>query len=111
MFMGSPYTHRCVHVKNKINSGIIRLRSAAYRQREIHDKNVPMAPKNQAAMELGRRGGKATARNRTKAERREAAKKAIEARWAKTRKLVDQITAGTKALEERAKLSAKASNK
>jgi hypothetical protein len=36
--------------------------------------------------EAGRKGGKATAANRTPEERRAAAVKAIEARWAKYRK-------------------------
>jgi hypothetical protein len=57
-----------------------------------------MSPKNPAAVSLGRKGGKATAKNRTPQERAEAARKAVEARWAKQRKLVDEITAGTKAL-------------
>lgn len=64
---------------------------------------MAMASKNQAAVELGRRGGKATAANRSAKEREEAARKAVEARWAKTRKLVDQITEGTKALERKVK--------
>jgi hypothetical protein len=57
-----------------------------------------MSPKNPAAVELGRKGGKATARNRTAEERAEAARKAVEARWAKQRKLVDEITEGTEEL-------------
>jgi hypothetical protein len=57
-----------------------------------------MSRKNPAAVSLGRKGGKATAKNRTPEERAEAARKAVEARWAKQRKLVDEITAGTKAL-------------
>jgi hypothetical protein len=44
-----------------------------------------MTPKNSAAVELGRRGGKARARKLTPEERREAARKAVEARWAKQR--------------------------
>jgi hypothetical protein len=62
-----------------------------------------MPTKNAAAVALGRRGGQATARSRTPEERQAAALKAIEARWAKQRKLVDQITAGTKALLRTAK--------
>jgi hypothetical protein len=62
-----------------------------------------MPIKNPAAVALGRRGGQATARNRTPEERRAAALKAIEARWVKQRKLVDEITAGTKALLRAAK--------
>ena len=41
--------------------------------------------KDLAAVRLGRKGGKATARNRTAEQRREAALKAIAARWAKAR--------------------------
>ena len=44
-----------------------------------------MVPKkNPAAVELGRRGGKATARNLSAEERKQIATKAARARWAKT---------------------------
>lgn len=39
--------------------------------------------KNQAAVELGRKGGKARAKNLTAEERKEIAKKAAEKRWKK----------------------------
>jgi hypothetical protein len=39
--------------------------------------------KNPAAVQLGRRGGKAAAKNRTPEEREEHARKAARARWAK----------------------------
>jgi RNase P protein component len=42
--------------------------------------------KDPAAVALGRKGGKATARNRTAEQRREAARHAIAARWAKAEK-------------------------
>jgi hypothetical protein len=42
-----------------------------------------MARKNAAAVELGRRGGKATARKLTLEERIESARRAAQARWAK----------------------------
>jgi hypothetical protein len=42
--------------------------------------------KDAAAVALGRKGGKATANRRTKKERSEAARKAVTARWAKTKK-------------------------
>jgi hypothetical protein len=91
------------------------IRSAGYRQGEyvlrfqlftqrcvsIREQawyKITMPTKNAAAVALGRRGGQATARRRTPEERQAAAIKAIEARWAKRRKLVDEITAGTKAL-------------
>jgi hypothetical protein len=43
-----------------------------------------MSPKNPAAVALGRKGGKATAENRTPEQRSEAARKAVQARWEKT---------------------------
>ena len=49
-------------------------------------------------MELGRKGGKARARKLTPEERTEAARKAVEARWAKQRALAKEITEGTKEL-------------
>ncbi len=41
--------------------------------------------KNKAAVELGRKGGKARAAKMTSEQRRKIAKKAAEARWAKDR--------------------------
>jgi general stress protein YciG len=66
-----------------------------------------MPPKNPAAVSLGRKGGKATAKNRTPEERAEAARKAVEARWAKQKKLAAEITAGTKKLLKIAKANAR----
>jgi hypothetical protein len=45
-----------------------------------------MAKKNPAAVQLGRRGGKATARMLTTEQRKESARKAALARWAKRKK-------------------------
>ena len=45
-----------------------------------------MARKNPAAVELGRRGGKATAAKLSPAERKEIARKAAQARWAQEKK-------------------------
>jgi hypothetical protein len=42
--------------------------------------------KNPAAVALGRRGGKATAKNLTEEQRKESARKAAQARWAKEKK-------------------------
>jgi general stress protein YciG len=67
-----------------------------------------MSPKDQAAVSLGRKGGKATARNRTPEERAEAARKAVQARWAKQDKLVAEITQGTKELLKTARVNARA---
>lgn len=41
---------------------------------------------NKAAQALGRRGGQATAKKRTKKERSASAKKAAQARWAKEKR-------------------------
>ena len=41
-----------------------------------------MAKKNQAAVQLGRRGGKATAKKLTLEQRKASARKAARARWA-----------------------------
>jgi hypothetical protein len=45
-----------------------------------------MARKNPAAVALGRRGGQARAKNLTSEQRKEAARKAVQARWAKAKK-------------------------
>jgi len=59
-----------------------------------------MAKKNPAAVELGRKGGKATAAKLTPEERKESARRAAQARWAHTKILVREITEGTKELLE-----------
>lgn len=50
---------------------------------ELYGKTVVMTRKNPAAVALGRKGGKATAKNRTPQERSEACRRASQARWAK----------------------------
>lgn len=47
---------------------------------------------------FGKEGGKTRARNMTAQQRADAARKAVEARWAKRRKLVDEITEVSKKL-------------
>ncbi len=42
-----------------------------------------MVKKNEAAVQLGRRGGKATAKKLTAEQRKQSARKAAQARWAK----------------------------
>ena len=49
---------------------------------------------------FGKEGGKARAKNMTAQQRADAARKAVEARWAKRRKLVDEITEKSKQLLE-----------
>jgi hypothetical protein len=47
---------------------------------------------------LGRRGGKATAENRTAEQRSEAARKAVQARWAKADELLNKLKRSESAL-------------
>jgi hypothetical protein len=47
---------------------------------------------------FGKEGGQTRAKNMTAQQRADAARKAVEARWAKRRKLVDEITEGSKQL-------------
>jgi len=67
-----------------------------------------MSPKNAAAVQLGRKGGKATAQNRTKEERSAAARKAVEARWARTKKKIDSLTEQTQTLERKVRANSEA---
>jgi hypothetical protein len=48
--------------------------------------NGPNEPRLVNVTEAGRKGGKARAKSMTKAERSEAARKAVQARWAKAKK-------------------------
>ena len=48
----------------------------------------------------GRKGGKIAARKMTPQERKESARRAAQARWSHTKKLVREITEGTKELLE-----------
>lgn len=59
------------------------------------------------ATEFARKGGKARAKKLTPEERSESARKAVEARWAKLRETVRDISERSKALEKRATLRAK----
>lgn len=53
--------------------------------------------------EMARLGGKARAQKLSKEERSASARKAVQARWAKLKKLADQIDEQTKSLEAKAK--------
>jgi hypothetical protein len=66
-----------------------------------------MTPKNAAAVALGRKGGQARAKRLSPAERSAAARKAVEARWAKLETLTEEITKGTKALLKTARANAR----
>lgn len=61
-------------VKSKTD---IQLRSGTHRR-----KKICMAKKDQAAVRLGRKGGKATAKKLTPEQRRASARRAAQARWA-----------------------------
>jgi hypothetical protein len=65
-------------------------------------KRLAMSRKNPAAVALGRKGGQATAAKLTPEQRSEAARKAVEARWARIRALTSEIREGTKRLEKKA---------
>ena len=60
---------------------------------------MAMSPKNPAAVALGRKGGKATAENRSAEQRSAAARKAVEARWAEHKKNMKQIDQSLATLE------------
>jgi hypothetical protein len=66
-----------------------------------------MTPKNPAAVALGRKGGKATARKLTPQQRSDAARKAVEARWAKTQKSLAEMDRNLEALTTRTKKAKK----
>jgi hypothetical protein len=66
-----------------------------------------MARKNPAAVELGRKGGKVTARNMTVEERIEKMRRAAQARWAKTKELVEEINIESKELLKKTRKAAK----
>jgi hypothetical protein len=69
---------------------------------------LAMSPKNAAAVALGRKGGQARAKKLTPEERSQSARKAVEARWAKQKKLVEEIMEGTKELLKTSKANARA---
>jgi hypothetical protein len=73
-------------VKSFIRPTSMDLRTAAHLWINFNGKNDPMTPKNPAAVELGRKGGKATARKLTPEQRSESARRASQARWAKSKK-------------------------
>jgi len=49
---------------------------------------------------VGKKGGKSTAKSMTPQQRKESARRAAQARWSHTKKLVREITEGTKELLE-----------
>jgi len=59
------------------------------------------------ATQFARKGGQARAKKLTAEERSESARKAVEARWAKQKKLVAEITEGTKELLKTARANAR----
>lgn len=58
-----------------------------------------MTPKNPAAVALGRKGGKARAEKLTAEQRSDSARKAIEARWAKTKAGIEKLVKKVEARE------------
>jgi hypothetical protein len=86
----------------------MEIQSAQHASKEDRDKTVGMTPKNPAAVALGRKGGKAYAKNTSAEDRKKRAEDAAEARWAKTRALVEEIKERSKTLEAKATKKAKA---
>lgn len=64
--------------------------------------------KNRAAAALGRLGGKARAEILTKEQRSESARRAAQARWARTKKKIDSLTEQTQILERKVKANSEA---
>jgi hypothetical protein len=64
-----------------------------------HDANMAES----YASQFARKGGQARAKKLTPEQRSESARKAVEARWAKQKKLVAAITEGTKKLLKKAR--------
>jgi hypothetical protein len=60
------------------------------------------------ASQFARKGGQARAKKLSPEERSESARKAVEARWAKQKKLVAEITEGSKELLKISKANARA---
>ena len=83
------------------------LHTAMQERAEWRGKTAHMARKNPAAVELGRKGGKATARNMTVEERIEKMRRAAQARWAKTKELVEEINIESKELLKKTQKAAK----
>jgi hypothetical protein len=67
-------------------------------------------PKPLTIVEFARSGGKARARKLTPAQRSEAARKAVEARWAKSRASLEKTIARVEKLVEKHKRHAPAKN-
>lgn len=57
---------------------------------------------------LGKKGGKARAERMTPEQRSEAGRKAVEARWARTKKKIDSLTEQTQTLERKVKANSEA---
>ncbi|MGH9529270.1 MAG: hypothetical protein ACRD2S_05045 [Terriglobales bacterium] len=109
--MPSPYTYR--YVLSRILLAVISIVYVTLRTdaEKIVIKIQTMSPKNAAAVALGRKGGQARAENLTPEQRSESARKAVLARWARTKKLVDEITYGTKELLSASKAAAASARK
>ncbi len=60
---------------------------------------------------FGKKGGETRARNMTAEQRSQAARKAVEARWAQTKALVKEFSEGTKALLEKSEAASRAAKR
>lgn len=60
-----------------------RLPKPRARSQRALNSSLSLTPKNPVYVELGRKGGKATAEKRTPEQRKEASRRAVQARWAR----------------------------
>lgn len=88
----------CSHVKRNYACKLVYF--LPYSNSMVRKKTITLA-------QMVRMGGKARQASMTPEERTKAARKAAEARWAKTRALVSEITEGTKKLEKVAQAKAR----
>ena len=106
--MRQHYAHRSAFDKYKycIRSLFMALRTAAHYTCVVRGKNLCMARKNPAAVALGSKGGKATAKKLTPEQRAASARRAAQARWAKTKELIHQLVRDVKDLDRTSRVNA-----
>src|SRR6516164_2227759 len=91
IFMGLLYAKRFALSRTKL-----ALFAMAYEPLRIEVstgmiKMAVMTPKDPAAVSLGRRGGKARVKNQTAEQRKESARRAAQARWAKEKEHIEGV--------------------
>lgn len=67
-----------------------------------------MDPVREYLSKLGKKGGKSRAQKLTEEQRSESARRAAQARWARTKKKIDSLTKQTQTLERKVKANSEA---